>query len=311
MPTPKQSPYQKHHQITVNTHHQDGKHTKTLNLSKANTAHIMGILNVTPDSFSDGGEFAQLDKAIAHAQQMIDEGVTIIDIGGESTRPNADAVALDEELNRVIPVIKALKQRFAKELTKDLWISIDTSNPEVMRQAVLAGADIINDVRALKRAGAVETVAELGVPVILMHMRGEPATMNELAHYEDVMAEIKAELSERIDIARQAGIKPENIILDAGFGFAKEYEHHKTMLNRFDEFLELGYPVMFAISRKRFLGEVLTKSNNKALIHHKVKDRDPVAMATAILAVQQGACIVRTHNVAMTRQGLALLEQLQ
>lgn len=310
MTTPKQSLYQKHHHITVNSHYQDGKQTKTLELGKANTAHIMGILNVTPDSFSDGGEFSQLDKAIAHAQQMIDEGVTIIDIGGESTRPNADAVALDEELNRVIPVIKALKQRFAKELTEDLWISIDTSNPEVMRQAVLAGADIINDVRALKRAGAVETVAELGVPVILMHMRGEPATMNELAHYEDVMAEIKAELSERIDIARQAGIKPENIILDAGFGFAKEYEHHKTMLNRFDEFLELGYPVMFAISRKRFLGEVLTKSNNKALIHHDVKDRDPVAMATAILAVQQGACIVRTHNVAMTRQGLALLEQL-
>ncbi len=287
------------HTITV----QNDNISKILDLSRA---HIMGILNVTPDSFSDGGEFNSLDSAIVHARQMIDEGVSIIDIGGESTRPNADRVSVEEELARVIPVIHALRAEFGHQL----WLSIDTSNPIVMQQAVMAGADIINDVRALKRDGAVEMVAKLNVPVILMHMRGEPNTMNDLAHYEDIISEIKAELQARIDIALSAGIKAENIIIDAGFGFAKEYEHHKAMLNRFAEFHELGYPVMFAISRKRFLGEVLTNSGNPALIDHDVKDRDPVGMATALLAVQQGACIVRTHNVGMTRQALTLWEQL-
>ncbi len=267
----------------------------------------MGILNITPDSFSDGGEFNNLNNAIAHAEQMINEGATIIDIGGESTRPNADPVSLQEELQRVITVIKALRAKFGEEL----WLSVDTSNPQVMQQAVEAGADIVNDVRALKREGAGEMVAQLGVPVILMHMRGEPSTMNELAHYDDVIAEIKAELTERINFALIKGIKKENIILDVGFGFAKEYNHHKIMLNRFHEFQELGYPVMFAISRKRFLGEVLTKSGNPALINHQVKERDPMAMATALLAVQQGACIIRTHNVAITRQAMTLWEQLQ
>ncbi len=277
---------------------------KTLDL---NQPHIMGILNVTPDSFSDGGEFNNLNNAIAHAEQMINEGATIIDIGGESTRPHADPVSLQEELQRVIPVIKALREKFGKQL----WLSVDTSNPQVMQQAVQAGADIINDVRALKREGAVEIVAQLSVPVILMHMRGEPSTMNDLAHYKDVIAEIKTELTERINFALIKGIKKENIILDLGFGFAKEYHHHKIMLNHFAEFQQLGYPLMFAISRKRFLGEVLTKSGNPALIHHAVKERDPVAMATALLAVQQGACIIRTHNVAITRQAMTLWEQLQ
>lgn len=283
--------------------HKISHNNKTLDLSKP---HIMGILNVTPDSFSDGGEFNHLDNAINHAKQMIDEGVSIIDIGGESTRPNADKVALEEELSRVLPVIKALRAKFGNEL----WLSIDTSNPEVMKQAVEAGADIVNDVRALKREGAVETVAQLGVPVVLMHMRGEPNTMNELANYDDVISEINAELSERVEAALKASIKPENIILDAGFGFAKEYEHHRTMLANFAEFLQLGYPVMFAVSRKRFLGEVLANSHSPALIKHTVKDRDAVGMAAALLAVQQGACIVRTHNVAMTRQALTLWEQL-
>ncbi|MBS9779790.1 MAG: dihydropteroate synthase [Moraxellaceae bacterium] len=277
---------------------------KTLDLTQP---HIMGILNVTPDSFSDGGEFNNLNNAIAHAEQMLNGGATIIDIGGESTRPHADPVSLQEELQRVIPVIQALRDKFGNEL----WLSVDTSNPQVMQQAVQTGADIINDVRALKREGAGEMVAQLEVPVILMHMRGEPSTMNELAHYNDVIAEIKAELTERINFALAHGIKKENIILDLGFGFAKEYNHHKIMLNNFAKFQQLGYPVMFAISRKRFLGEVLTNSGTPSLINHSVKDRDPVAMATALLAVQQGACIIRTHNVAITRQAVTLWEQLQ
>ncbi len=272
-----------------------------------NQPQIMGILNVTPDSFSDGGEFNKINNAIAHAEQMLNEGATIIDIGGESTRPHADPVSLQEELQRVIPVIQVLREKFGNEL----WLSVDTSNPQVMQQAVEAGADIINDVRALKRKGAVKVVAQLGVPIILMHMRGEPSTMNELAQYNDVIAEIKAELTERINFALSHGIKKENIILDAGFGFAKEYNHHRIMLNHFAEFQQLGYPLMFAISRKRFLGEVLTKSGNPALINHHVKDRDPVAMATALLAIQQGARIIRTHNVAITRQAVTLWEQLQ
>lgn len=276
---------------------------KTLDLT---TPHIMGILNVTPDSFSDGGTFNSVEKAIERTQQMINEGVSIIDVGGESTRPYADTVSVQEELDRVIPVIEAIRNNFGN----DLWISIDTSNPTVMRQAVQAGADIVNDVRALKRDGALQTVADLNVPVVLMHMRGEPSTMNDLAQYDDVINEIKNELSERIELALSAGINSQNIIIDAGFGFAKEYQHHIEMLNRFEEFTNLGYPVMFAISRKRFLGEVLTKSGNSALIDHIVTDRDAVGMASALLAIQKGATIVRTHNVAITRQAFTLWQQL-
>lgn len=278
-------------------------HDKTLDLSKP---HIMGILNVTPDSFSDGGEFVNINNAVNHAKQMMAEGASIIDIGGESTRPNADKVSIEEELQRVLPVIKALREALGKEV----WLSIDTSNPEVMQQAVEAGADIVNDVRALKRQGAAEIVSALKVPVILMHMRGEPATMNGLANYNNVMQTIKLELTERINAAVSAGINPQNIIIDAGFGFAKEYVHHCNMLDNFSEFTEMGYPVMFAVSRKRFLGEVLNNSNAPALMAHETKDRDPVGMAAALLAVQQGARIVRTHNVGMTKQALSLWEQL-
>ncbi|WP_434353354.1 dihydropteroate synthase [Psychrobacter sp. HD31] len=278
-------------------------HDKTLDLSKP---HIMGILNVTPDSFSDGGEFVNINNAVNHAKQMIAEGASIIDIGGESTRPNADKVSIEEELHRVLPVIKALREALGKEV----WLSIDTSNPEVMQQAVEAGADIVNDVRALKRQGAAEIVSALKVPVILMHMRGEPATMNGLANYDNVMQTIKLELTERINAAVSAGINPQNIIIDAGFGFAKEYAHHCKMLDNFSEFTEMGYPVMFAVSRKRFLGEVLNNSNAPALMAHETKDRDPVGMAAALLAVQQGASIVRTHNVGITKQALSLWEQL-
>ncbi len=278
-------------------------HDKTLDLS---TPHIMGILNVTPDSFSDGGEFVNIKNAVSHAKQMIAEGASIIDIGGESTRPNANKVSIEEELQRVLPVIKALRAALGKEV----WLSIDTSNPKVMQQAVEAGADIVNDVRALKRKGAAKIVSALKVPVILMHMRGEPTTMNELANYDNVMQAIKLELTERINFALSAGINQQNIIIDAGFGFAKNYEHHCKMLSSFSEFTDMGYPLMFAVSRKRFLGEVLSNSNVPAFMQHEIKDRDPVGMAAALLAVQQGASIVRTHNVGMTKQALSLWQQL-
>ena len=186
---------------------------KTLDLSQP---HIMGILNVTPDSFSDGGQFNAIDSALAHAKEMIAAGATIIDIGGESTRPNADAVAPTEERQRVIPVIKVIRQ----QLGNDIWLSIDTSDPTVMQAAFEAGADIWNDVRALKRDGAAAMAAKLDIPVMLMHMRGEPTTMNNLAQYNDVIEEVSAELAARIDEVTSIGVKREKIIIDPGFGFA-------------------------------------------------------------------------------------------
>lgn len=200
---------------------------KTLDLSQP---HIMGILNVTPDSFSDGGQFTAIDKAVDHCQQMIAEGATIIDIGGESTRPNADVVATSDEIKRVIPVVKAIRKNFGH----DIWLSIDTSNPAVMAAAFEAGADIWNDVRALKREGAAILAAELNIPVMLMHMRGEPTTMNSLAQYNDVINDVSTELLARVDEVTSIGVKRDKLVIDPGFGFAKNYEHHCALLSQFD-----------------------------------------------------------------------------
>lgn len=276
---------------------------KILDLSQP---HIMGILNVTPDSFSDGGQFTAIDKAVAHCQKMMQEGATIIDIGGESTRPNADAVATDEELQRVVPVVQAIRQHFGN----DVWLSIDTSSPAVMQAAFDAGADIWNDVRALKREGAIELAAKLDIPVMLMHMRGEPTTMNNLAQYDDVVNEVSLELVTRIDEVMSSGVKREKIIIDPGFGFAKNYDHHCALLNHLDKLQTLGLPIMFGISRKRFLAEVLANSGIAALTTTKAVERDAVGVAAGIFALQQGACIIRTHNVAMTQQAVALWSQL-
>lgn len=267
---------------------------------------IMGILNVTPDSFSDGGEHDSVELAVQHAKQMMQEGASIIDIGGESTRPNADAVSTKEELERVVPVVRAIREQLGDEI----WLSIDTSNPDVMTASIDAGADIINDVRALKRAGAVQAVAELAVPVVLMHMRGEPATMNQLANYDNVVAEVLAELRQRVDDVTAQGVHRHNIIIDPGFGFAKTYQHHCQLLRQLQAFGCLDLPMLFGVSRKRFLGEILHNSHTPAFLEHAVKDRDPVGMAAALLAVQQGASIIRTHNVAITRQALAIYEQV-
>ena len=276
---------------------------KVLDLSQP---HIMGILNVTPDSFSDGGQFNAVDKAVARGKEMIDAGATIIDIGGESTRPNAEAVATRDEVQRVVPVVTAIRQ----QLGNDIWLSIDTSSPEVMQAAFEVGADIWNDVRALKREGAAVMAAKLNIPVMLMHMRGEPTTMNNMAHYKEVIREVKAELNARVDEVMSFGVKRENIIIDPGFGFAKDYEHHCALLSELKDLQTLGLPMMFGISRKRFLAEVLTKTGVQALATTQPLERDTVGTAAGIFALQQGASIIRTHNVAMMQQVVALWSQL-
>ncbi|WP_296404814.1 dihydropteroate synthase [Psychrobacter sp.] len=276
---------------------------KQLDLSQP---HIMGILNVTPDSFSDGGKFTTTEKVLDHCEQMIREGASIIDIGGESTRPNATPVDDQEEIRRVVPVVEAIRQRFGDEL----WLSIDTSSPQVINQAVKAGADIWNDVRALTRVGAPEMAADLDIPVVLMHMRGSPTTMAAQAVYEDVTQEVISELKQRIDTALRAGVKRNKIIIDPGFGFAKDYQHHKTLLNQLNQLHQLQLPILFGISRKRFLGEVLNKTQLQAFDNNIATDRDGVGMAAALLAYLQGVSIVRTHNVGLTMQGLALWQQL-
>ncbi|MFK3917048.1 dihydropteroate synthase [Psychrobacter sp. NPDC078501] len=276
---------------------------KTLDLSQP---HVMGILNVTPDSFSDGGQFNAVDKAVAHCQQMINEGATIIDIGGESTRPNAQTVATDDEIQRVVPVVRAIRQHCGDAI----WLSIDTSSPEVMQAAFNEGADIWNDVRALKRTGAAELAAKLDIPVMLMHMRGEPTTMNNLAEYDDVINEVRTELLDRINEVVSIGVKQSNIIIDPGFGFAKNYEHHCALLSQLSSLQTLGLPMMFGISRKRFLAEVLTKSGSEAVSTTQAVERDSAGTAAGLLALQQGASIIRTHNVAMMQQAVALWSQL-
>lgn len=276
---------------------------KILDLSQP---QVMGILNVTPDSFSDGGRFNDIDDALARCHEMIAAGASIIDIGGESTRPNADTVATDEELQRVVPVISAIREKFGNEI----WLSVDTSSPQVMHDAFSVGADIWNDVRALKREGAAQMAAKLDIPIMLMHMRGEPTTMNDLAHYDAVTPDVLAELGERIDEVIHLGVKRDNIIIDPGFGFAKNYKHHCALLTQLERLQGLRLPLMFGISRKRFLAEVLTISGVEAVAQTQAAERDPASMAAGLFALQQGASIIRTHNVAMMQQAVALWQQL-
>ncbi|RZG72295.1 dihydropteroate synthase [Acinetobacter sp. WCHAc060025] len=244
--------------------------------------HVMGILNVTPDSFSDGGKHNQKDQAVAHALQMVADGATVIDIGGESTRPGASPVELGEEIRRVVPVVEALSKH-------DVVISIDTSEPEVIRAAVKAGAHIWNDVRALTRPNALQTAAELDIPIIIMHMRGEPTTMNNLDQYHDVTLDVMAELQQRVDDALSAGVRAENIMIDPGFGFAKNAQQNLKLLNEFHKLNEMGYPILSALSRKRFIGEAL----NGADAQHRAVG----SVAAHLLSIQQGASMVRAHDV--------------
>jgi dihydropteroate synthase len=251
---------------------------------------IMGIINVTPDSFADGGEHATVDAAIAHGLQLAEEGADILDIGGESTRPGAQDVSIDEELRRVIPVIEALAKQTA------LPISVDTSKPEVMRAAVAAGAGMINDVHGLRREGALDAAAALRVPVVLMHMLGEPRSMQDAPQYDDVVADVHRFLAERIFAAEMAGIAKKNLVVDPGFGFGKSSAHNLLLLAQLERFTELGVPVLAGLSRKKTIGELTGRDDPHQRVHGSV--------AAALIAAQRGAKLLRVHDVAATVDAL-------
>ncbi|MGC2520823.1 MAG: dihydropteroate synthase [Burkholderiales bacterium] len=252
---------------------------------------VMGIVNVTPDSFSDGGRFLDPGAAIAHARRLVEEGADLIDIGAESSRPGADAVAPQEEVRRLMPVLDAVRDL-------PVPVSVDTVKPEVMRAAIAAGAAMINDINALRSPGALEAVAASDVGVCLMHMQGEPRSMQQAPHYDDVVAEVKAFLAGRIAAARAHGIARERIVIDPGFGFGKTVEHNFALLRNLDRFAELGLPVMAGWSRKSTLGTITGRAATGRLA---------ASVAAALLAVQHGARIVRVHDVAATRDALAVL----
>lgn len=253
---------------------------------------VMGILNVTPDSFSDGGRYNKLDAALAQARLMCSEGAAIIDIGAESTRPGAAPVSVQEELDRTLPVLEKL----VREL--DVVVSVDTSSPELMKEAAALGAGLINDVRALQRQGALQAAAASGLPVCLMHMQGEPGTMQHQPSYGDVLAEVEAFLRERIQACATAGIAPERIVLDPGFGFGKTKEHNLALLGGLGRFAALGCPVLVGLSRKSMLGVILGGA--------EVDQRLYAGLAAATIAVLNGARIVRTHDVKATCDALAV-----
>jgi len=261
------------------------------------TPIIMGILNVTPDSFSDGGLFVNSDIAINYVKQMIADGADIIDIGGESTRPGAKEVSSEEELQRVIPIIKAIRQ------FSDVAISIDTSKPEVMREAIKAGADMINDVNALQAENAIETAVELNVPVCLMHMQGKPRTMQSNPVYTDVVEEVIAFLKNRISVCHNAGISSENIIVDPGFGFGKTLEHNLTLFKHLEEFTKLDCAVLVGVSRKSMIGAILDNAPADERLYGSV--------ALATLAAWKNANILRVHDVKATADALKLCQAVK
>ena len=254
--------------------------------------HVMGILNVTPDSFSDGGKFNTMEKAIAHALQLVEEGADILDIGGESTRPGATPVPLDEELKRVIPVIEGLRD-------VGVPLSIDTYKPQVMQAAITAGADIVNDVCALREPQALEIVAASQAGVCLMHMQGRPQTMQADPQYDDVVSEVRDFLKDRLNAAVQAGIDRSRIVLDPGFGFGKRTAHNLTLLNHLNDIQALGLPLLIGLSRKSVLGQVVGSS---------VDERVHASIAASVVSVMKGANIVRVHDVKPTIDALKIVQ---
>ncbi len=253
---------------------------------------VMGIVNVTPDSFSDGGQHLQCGAALAHAQRLIAEGADLLDIGGESTRPGAQPVSVQQETDRVLPVIEGLRGA-------PVPISIDTCKPEVMRAAIAAGAQMVNDINALQDAAAMHAVDSSDVAVCLMHKQGDPQTMQAQPHYQNVVAEVGGFLRERIAAAEAAGIRRNRIVIDPGFGFGKTLEHNLTLLRELDKLTELGVPVLAGLSRKSMLG---------ALTGQEVANRLPASIAAALIAVQRGAAIVRVHDVRATVDALKVLQ---
>lgn len=261
-----------------------------------NLPQVMGVVNVTPDSFSDGGTLysdnaLSVAAAVDRAAQMVAEGASIIDVGGESTRPGADAVSADEELSRVVPVIEALRARF------DVAVSIDTSTPQVIAAAAQAGAGLINDVRALQREGALQAAADTGLPICLMHIQGEPKTMQQEPHYDDLFGEISDYFSQRIAACEAVGIAREKLILDPGFGFGKTLQHNLQLLKNMQRLQSFGLPLLVGMSRKSMIGNTLNKP---------VDERLYGGLAVAVMALERGASIVRTHDVAATVDALAM-----
>lgn len=262
--------------------------TKTLDLS---SPQIMGILNFTPDSFSDSGQFFQLDKALVQVETMLQQGASIIDIGGESTRPMAEEVTLEQELERVIPLVEAVRQRF------DCWISVDTSKARVMQEAANAGMDLINDIRALREPNALQTAVQLGLPVCIMHMQGQPRTMQLNPHYDDVVTDVLKFMQQRTEQCLTSGIKKENLLWDPGFGFGKSVQHNYRLLQQLSVFCEQGYPILAGISRKSMIGAVLDKT---------VEQRMVGSVSAALIAAMKGACILRVHDVGETADALKI-----
>ncbi|VEB95258.1 Dihydropteroate synthase [Cedecea lapagei] len=262
----------------------------TLDLSHP---HVMGILNVTPDSFSDGGQHNSLVEALKHANAMINAGATIIDVGGESTRPGAAEVSTEEELERVIPVVEAIAQRF------EVWVSVDTSKAEVIRAAARAGAHIINDIRSLQAPGALAAAAETGLPVCLMHMQGEPKTMQQAPQYDDVFADVNRFFVEHIARCEAEGISKEKLLLDPGFGFGKNLTHNYQLLARLSEFHHFGMPLLVGMSRKSMVGQLLNVGPDQRLSG---------SLACAVIAAMQGAQILRVHDVKETVEAMRVVE---
>lgn len=256
----------------------------------------MGILNVTPDSFSDGGRFARLDAALRHAESMISAGATLVDVGGESTRPGAAPVSEGEELERVVPVVEAIHARL------DAIISVDTSTASVMTASAAAGAGLINDVRALRRDGALAAAAASGLPVCLMHMRGEPDTMQQAPYYDDILEEVSLFLEARVGACESAGIARQKILLDPGFGFGKNLEHNLQLFAGMAALRPAGLPLLVGVSRKRMIGELLDRP---------VDQRLAGGLALTALAVAQGARIIRVHDVAETVDVVRMVEAVR
>lgn len=260
---------------------------------------VMGIVNVTPDSFSDGGKFAATNLAIEHALKLAEEGADILDIGGESTRPNATPVSLQEELDRVIPVIEALVKQFKQDKQVNIPISIDTYKPQVMHAAIAAGASMVNDVRALQEDGALEVVAKTNVGICLMHMQGTPQTMQQNPHYDDVVNDVKAFLAARLQASVHAGVATSRILLDPGFGFGKTREHNILLLQNLQSFATLGQPLLVGLSRKSVLGQVTGNDINARLY---------ASIAASVLSAMKGAKMLRVHDVRATVEALKFVQ---